>query len=133
MCIVVGEFGEEESAHSDNGANQKEEEKKRERERVQWKRKLGWSVGWAGLVQHKYTHTYKSIQERRGASSWRWLSPHRPTALHFFGRRSSSFLILILSRDDIDIEIENIDRQKKRKKEREEQEEEEKITHKWEE
>jgi hypothetical protein len=26
--IVVGEFGEEESAHSDNGANQKEEEEK---------------------------------------------------------------------------------------------------------
>ena len=59
MCIVVGEFGEEESAHSDNGANQKDEKKKTRARTSPVKEKAG-LVGWLGRARpaqiHKYTY-----------------------------------------------------------------------------
>ena len=95
MCIVVGEFGEEESAHSDNGANQKRRKKKNasaneSSERESWVGRLvGQGSSSTNTQIHVQDRVYKSIEEPVRDADYPGPTD-RPPSIFFFlvvGRR----------------------------------------------
>lgn len=104
--IVVGEFGEEESAHFDDGANQKQNkihththtQKTRANESSERESWVGRLVG-QGLAS---THTDIAVGPVRDAD-------YPSTALQFFFCRLFFYYFLFF-RDDIDIEKKKMDR-----------------------